>query len=707
LTKKLIHVRIYLLTKLKKSNIEDTKNFEGFFMSFWKKEKSHILRPFLVLYIGAILIPTLICTLVYFGARKDTAKYSEREIFYVKKSIDELLDRADKISQIYTNFEDRQQSTSFIKGERDKGYYNIFVLSPIQSAILNDLTKDEDKTLYNFLIENFLNYKDSNLYPYKGNKAIYFKTISPHEGLAFIIDFESLILNKNIVLIKTNNGNIYQKGEGIDEKAPKSGYITHEGPTYTIVINRLNKNYYATSLYIFGMFITLIFALFSIRYILSKYFSPIIEITKKLSGKHKIAGISNINEAISNFDRQIKTNQNIQKNSFLLRALNGKLDSDFFCGLKNFDIHFTSEDFCVVLIKIEEYSNLFFEQEKTSESQLEIVQFIITNVMSELFGERFTLTYAESNDMIIYILNIGENTPDLANILEGIAAKGKNFIEKEFGLLISIAISQSHPGYEGLLTAYKEVLSIYEKGHVLGQKGYVETFSQTNVKNVISGYNTSYEEQQFANCLKVGDYEKARRILNEIFENHFLQSVQTIQMIKSRMIGLINTMINVIGGMNIDNKDAFMEEINLVERLFKCETVIELQNEMNALICELEVYVRDKVQNNSNKIKDEITKYIQENYKNHDLSVAKIADEFNMNASYLSKFFKKHVGEGLLNYIHTIRIEKSKKLLEDDNLSIKEIADMVGFYNSDAYIRTFKKIIGITPGKYRGINKKS
>ena len=96
--------------------------------------------------------------------------------------------------------------------------------------------------------------------------------------------------------------------------------------------------------------------------------------------------------------------------------------------------------------------------------------------------------------------------------------------------------------------------------------------------------------------------------------------------------------------------------------------------------------------------------FIEGNYSNYDLSVSMVADKYNMNIVNLSKYFKKHYGIGMLDYIHKLRIEKAKLLIKDEKLSIKDVGEKVGYYNSAAFIRVFKKYEGITPGKHKEIS---
>lgn len=100
-------------------------------------------------------------------------------------------------------------------------------------------------------------------------------------------------------------------------------------------------------------------------------------------------------------------------------------------------------------------------------------------------------------------------------------------------------------------------------------------------------------------------------------------------------------------------------------------------------------------------MKEEILNYVHEHYKDEDFSLTAMADHFKINNTYLSKFFKEQIGEGLLEYVNRYRVNKAKELLKKTNQSISHIARSVGFYNNNTFIRVFKKYEGITPGQYK------
>ena len=63
-------------------------------------------------------------------------------------------------------------------------------------------------------------------------------------------------------------------------------------------------------------------------------------------------------------------------------------------------------------------------------------------------------------------------------------------------------------------------------------------------------------------------------------------------------------------------------------------------------------------------------------------------------------YSKKVTSIGVRDNIHIVRIAKAKELLMQ-GMSVQEIAEKVGYVESRALIRTFKRYEGVTPGQYR------
>ncbi|MFT4145003.1 MAG: AraC family transcriptional regulator [Mobilitalea sp.] len=95
-----------------------------------------------------------------------------------------------------------------------------------------------------------------------------------------------------------------------------------------------------------------------------------------------------------------------------------------------------------------------------------------------------------------------------------------------------------------------------------------------------------------------------------------------------------------------------------------------------------------------------IMEWIKANFYRQ-ITVVEIANEFNYNSDYLSFLFKQNTGLSLTAYINKTRIDISKSLLVNYNVSIKEAAYSSGFTDEKYYMKIFKRIEGLTPLQYK------
>ncbi|QGQ48591.1 helix-turn-helix transcriptional regulator [Metabacillus sediminilitoris] len=84
----------------------------------------------------------------------------------------------------------------------------------------------------------------------------------------------------------------------------------------------------------------------------------------------------------------------------------------------------------------------------------------------------------------------------------------------------------------------------------------------------------------------------------------------------------------------------------------------------------------------------------------HSLSLNEIAAILHVNSSHLSRKFKQDMNMTIIDYINQRRVEEAKLYLQRGNISITEIAFMVGFNDLNYFTRVFKKFTSFTPSQY-------
>ena len=78
-----------------------------------------------------------------------------------------------------------------------------------------------------------------------------------------------------------------------------------------------------------------------------------------------------------------------------------------------------------------------------------------------------------------------------------------------------------------------------------------------------------------------------------------------------------------------------------------------------------------------------------------------LARQLGVSTSYLQHLFKNETRTTLLRYQQRIRIERARRLLEETNLSVKEIVSEVGGRDMSHFVRDFRKAHGLSPRCYR------
>ena len=100
------------------------------------------------------------------------------------------------------------------------------------------------------------------------------------------------------------------------------------------------------------------------------------------------------------------------------------------------------------------------------------------------------------------------------------------------------------------------------------------------------------------------------------------------------------------------------------------------------------------------QVKKQILEYIDSHYMN-DISLTDVAGAMHYSDPYFCKIFKNCFNKSFILYLTEFRIEKSKILLKDVTVNIKDISGRVGFQDSNYYAKVFKRIEGMTPSEYR------
>jgi len=82
-------------------------------------------------------------------------------------------------------------------------------------------------------------------------------------------------------------------------------------------------------------------------------------------------------------------------------------------------------------------------------------------------------------------------------------------------------------------------------------------------------------------------------------------------------------------------------------------------------------------------------------------SIEELAKMMNLSTRHLSRLFKHHTGETIQAYRDKMRLEHGEQLMQNTEMSIKEIALACGFENGRQFSRLWQKWKGTSPGRFK------
>lgn len=92
--------------------------------------------------------------------------------------------------------------------------------------------------------------------------------------------------------------------------------------------------------------------------------------------------------------------------------------------------------------------------------------------------------------------------------------------------------------------------------------------------------------------------------------------------------------------------------------------------------------------------------YIEANYA-QPLSLEIVANAVSVTPTYLSSCFSRDIGIGFVDYIKQIRVNHAKRMLEQNDQSVSEIAFACGYLDVKYFKQVFKQLTGLSPFSYR------
>ena len=196
--------------------------------------------------------------------------------------------------------------------------------------------------------------------------------------------------------------------------------------------------------------------------------------------------------------------------------------------------------------------------------------------------------------------------------------------------------------------------------------------------------------KQLFSALAAGKQDKVQKQLDVMLREDILNPELPVEVIRHRCDSVVEALLPYL--QESDHKEAM--------KTVGASTLREMEQGLKTLFQKARLESQtEKAEEEGSQLVAQVRACIQENYQDPLLNVSLIANKLGRNLSTLSHQYKDLTGRGLLEDLHSVRLEAAKRLLKEGK-TVRETAELSGYGDSRALIRAFKRYEGSTPGQF-------
>lgn len=235
------------------------------------------------------------------------------------------------------------------------------------------------------------------------------------------------------------------------------------------------------------------------------------------------------------------------------------------------------------------------------------------------------------------------------------------------------------------------------KAALIASIGSVSYYEDNTLVNNKTDVYLLHKEKVFLSDIVTGNIKKAVETFKDIYLYLISYYCEDINSVKSKLMNLFH-IIDKNLPYNLNKLDEVKEAVIL--SILRTNDKDELRLQFLKYLSDICENVQNQKKGDKNQSIPIILDYLNNNYY-YDISLKDVSKNVNFSYTYLSKVFKDEIGKSFVDYLTELRMEKSTKLLANQNLSVKEICQKIGYHDPNYYSKAFKRVTGMTPTEYR------
>lgn len=343
----------------------------------------------------------------------------------------------------------------------------------------------------------------------------------------------------------------------------------------------------------------------------------------------------------------------------------------------------------------------FSEDSAYVKKDLNLLLFAAQNIIEELLNPQSRFAPVVMDQTIVTLIGSPDGEPDsFRQAVYAWTEKLQLEIHQCLKLQASIGLSLPFQSIPKLSIAYREGIEALKYRIKLGTGVIIQYENINSGKHVLNVNYPTHKESELLDAIKLAETEKAKELTGRLFDSLFGQelSPQEYQLPLTRLLNNLLVMMQEAG---IALHQIQPAGGSLFEEMLSLHTRAEIEDWFWTTVIHPMIRIFNNRQNAQyQNISEKIIDLIQHEY-DAELTLEACAARLHYNANYISSIFRKETGYSFSEYLTMYRFKMAKQWLRDTEMPVKEIAAKLGYNNSQNFIRSFRKVEGLTPGQYR------
>ena len=308
---------------------------------------------------------------------------------------------------------------------------------------------------------------------------------------------------------------------------------------------------------------------------------------------------------------------------------------------------------------------------------------------------RFFSTAFLDQVIVIFMLDEREEIDQVLYHLDQICKMGFHVLKSS----VTAAVGQICANTDALHTSYEEAVNAMEYRSILGsgQVLYINDIEPCSEENILV---TEHEFQNLVHAVKLGNRDETNAAIAQIMDSIRKEPISPGQY-QLLFMELLSELMKIGRAYKLHPNHIFGEHAGSWQELYRMVTVDELEGWLQEVCTNLRHVLRHERRDSAARLTEQAKAYIEEHYKESDLSADSLCRCLNVSAAYFSTIFKREVGMSFVAYLTKIRLEHALELLRTTEDKTYIIASRVGYMEPNYFSYVFKKQYGISPSKYR------